>query len=80
LLEASKFIRIGQQPVRVEIHGEISGVAFSECYARAEKCSIGGIDVPMIALSDLRRNKLAAGRLKDRADVEALPGDGDTTG
>jgi predicted nucleotidyltransferase len=73
LLTASKFIRIGEQPVRVEIHGGISGVDFADCFARAANCDVQGIRVPMISLADLRRNKTAAGRTKDQADLEALP-------
>jgi hypothetical protein len=73
LLEETKFIRIGEQPIRVEIHGGISGVQFADCYARAVVCSVQGVDVPLISLDDLRRNKLAAGRTKDHADLEALP-------
>lgn len=80
LLDANKFIRIGEQPVRVEIHGGISGVDFNECYARAERCSVQGIDVPMISLKDLRQNKLAAGRIKDQADLEALPDSSESKG
>jgi hypothetical protein len=72
LLEKPKFIRIGQQPVRVEIHSDIAGVEFEECFARAEVCSVQGIDVRVISLQDLRRNKRAAGRTKDQADLEAL--------
>jgi len=73
LLQKPKFIRIGQQPIRVEIHSEISGVQFSECVKRAEICSVQGINVPLISLLDLRKNKHAAGRAKDQADLEALP-------
>ena len=80
LLEETKFIRIGEQPVRVEIHGGISGVRFDECFARAKTCAIRGIDVPFISLPDLRRNKLAAGRAKDRADLESLPDDSESQG
>jgi hypothetical protein len=75
LLEGEKFIRIGQQPVRVEIHSEISGVDFDECFGRAESCLIQGLEVRIISLSDLRKNKQAAGRIKDLADLDALPGD-----
>ena len=75
LLEKPKFIRIGQQPIRVEIHSEISGVQFEDCFERAEVCSVQGIDVPLISLPDLRKNKHAAGRTKDQADLESLPGD-----
>jgi|SRR3954453_22691803 predicted nucleotidyltransferase len=73
LLSKPKFIRIGEQPVRVEIHSEIAGVQFEECVGRAERCGVHGIDVPMISLGDLRTNKAAAGRAKDLADLEALP-------
>lgn len=31
------------------------------------------LDVPVIGLEDLRRNKLASGRAKDLADLEELP-------
>jgi hypothetical protein len=75
LLQRPKFIRIGQTPIRVEIHSEIAGVEFDACFAKAEICSVRGIDVRFISLSDLRTNKAAAGRLKDQADLDALPKD-----
>lgn len=73
LLDANKFIRIGEQPVRVEIHGGISGVEFAECYVRAARCQIEGITVPFIGLRDLRQNKSASNRPKDLADLSILP-------
>ncbi len=73
LLARPKFIRIGQPPVQVEIHTEIAGVDFPTCFARSEICSIQEIQVRFIGLADLRRNKQAAGRTKDLADLEALP-------
>jgi predicted nucleotidyltransferase len=72
LLEKPKFIRIGEAPIRVEIHTEIAGVEFGECLPRSRKETIQGILVPFIGLEDLRKNKKAAGRLKDLADLEAL--------
>jgi hypothetical protein len=74
LLRKPKFIRIGQPPIRVEIHSEIAGVDFDECFSKAEVCQIEGLDVPFIGLDELKRNKRAAGRTKDLADLEALPG------
>jgi predicted nucleotidyltransferase len=70
-----KFLRIGNQPVRVEIHAGITGVDFATCFARAEMCDVKGIPVRFIGLADLRANKQAAGRTKDLADLEALPPD-----
>jgi predicted nucleotidyltransferase len=75
LLQKPKFIRIGQPPLRVEIHSEISGVKFENCYARAEISSVEGVEIRLIALKDLRVNKAAAGRTKDQADLESLPND-----
>jgi hypothetical protein len=73
LLRKPKFIRIGQPPIRVEIHSQIAGVDFAKCFPKAEHCRIEGVDVPFIGLRDLRENKRAAGRTKDLADLEALP-------
>jgi hypothetical protein len=73
LLQKPKFIRIGQPPLRVEIHSEIAGVDFEACVSNAEHCQIQGVDIPFISLIDLRQNKRAAGRTKDLADLEALP-------
>ena len=73
LLEKPKFIRIGQPPLRVKIHTEIAGVAFSDCFSRCEFQEIDGVPVNFISLQDLKANKHAAGRTKDLADIEALP-------
>jgi predicted nucleotidyltransferase len=73
LLQKPKFLRIGQPPLRIEIHSDISGCQFEDCLARAETCSINGVDVRFISLADLRLNKQAAGRTKDLADLEELP-------
>jgi len=50
-----------------------SGVRFEECYQNRIEGTIDGGPVNLISLSDLRSNKLAAGRFKDLADLEELP-------
>jgi hypothetical protein len=67
-----QIIRMGVPPLRLEILTSISGVDFEECYARRELTEVEGILVPVIGLDDLKRNKLASGRLKDLADLEEL--------
>jgi predicted nucleotidyltransferase len=67
-----QIIRMGVPPLRLEILTSISGVDFEECYARRELAKVEGIFVPVIRLEDLKRNKLASGRLKDLADLEDL--------
>lgn len=70
---SGNIVRMGLAPVRIEVLNEIDGVEFSECYQRAERVRIDGIDVTMISLSDLRINKQASGRHKDLDDLEHLP-------
>ena len=71
-LQPRKIIRMGVPPVRLEILTSISGVDFAECYARRVDADLGGVKAPVIHHDDLIRNKLAAGRLKDRLDVQQL--------
>lgn len=66
-------LRIGQEPFRVDIINDISGVEFSECFARRELMAIEGIGVGVISLADLKTNKKASGRNKDLADLDYLP-------
>lgn len=66
-------IRLGVPPVRLEILTSISGVDFADCYARRLEAELDGITVNLIQLDDLKRNKQASGRLKDRVDLEQLP-------
>jgi len=47
-------------------------VEFSDCHARRITQTIGGIDVPLIALADLLVNTRSSARPKDQADVQAL--------
>ena len=71
-LEPSQVIRMGVPPMRIEILTSISGVEFDECYERRRIETIAGVDIPVIGPDDLIANKLASGRLKDRADAERI--------
>jgi len=71
-LEPGKVIRMGVPPVRLEILTTISGVEFAGCYARRREAELDGVRVNLIRLDDLKRNKEASGRLKDRLDLERL--------
>lgn len=65
-------VRMGAPPLRLEILTTISGVEFRECFPGCEWAQVEGIAVPVLRLKDLIRNKRAAGRLKDLADLEEL--------
>ncbi len=69
---ADNVVRIGVEPVRLEVLTSISGVAFADAYPRRVEVVLGDITVPFISYDDLITNKLASGRGKDRVDVEAL--------
>ena len=71
-LAKGRIIRMGVEPTRIELLTEISGCDFADCYARRLKANIDGIEVDLISRSDLIRNKLKAGRLKDLADAQRL--------
>ncbi len=72
-LEKNKVIRMGVPPVRLEVITSASGVDFNECYSNREVIKIDGILINFISLTDLKKNKHAAGRHKDMDDLEHLP-------
>jgi predicted nucleotidyltransferase len=59
-------VRIGHEPVRLEVLTSITGVAFADAYVRRIQVEVNGIVVPFIALVDLLKNKTSTGRGKDR--------------
>ncbi|HYL36621.1 MAG TPA: hypothetical protein VEV17_11975 [Bryobacteraceae bacterium] len=71
-LEPRKIVRLGVPPVRLEILTSITGVDFASCYARRCQVELDGVLANLIHLDDLKRNKQASGRLKDRLDLEQL--------
>lgn len=65
-------VQLGVPPLRVDLLTGISGVSWEEVWTGRVAAEFGGVPVPFIGLPELRRNKLAAGRPKDLADLEAL--------
>ena len=47
-------------------------MSFDASYAKRVVKRIDEVDLPVISVADFRANKLATGRLKDLANVEAL--------
>jgi predicted nucleotidyltransferase len=64
--------RIGVAPLRIEILNKASGISFETCYARKKVVKLDGMQVKVISKSDLIKNKSAAKRPKDLADVAEL--------
>jgi len=64
--------QIGVAPRRIDIITGASGLRFEEAFTHSIEIDIEGIQVRILSLDDLIRNKRAVGRAKDAADAEAL--------
>jgi predicted nucleotidyltransferase len=49
-LKKGKIIRMGYEPMRLEILNAIDGVTFEECYQKRRRVSLGGLKIDFIAL------------------------------
>ena len=67
-------VQLGREPQRIDILTFATGLSFEHAYADRMTIEIGGVPVPFVSLDDLRTNKLATGRLRDRADAAELDG------
>jgi predicted nucleotidyltransferase len=65
-------LQIGLPPRRVDILNRADGVNFDEAVADGSAFTLEGRRIPVIGRAALIKNKRAAGRAQDIADVEAL--------
>lgn len=65
-------LQIGLPPRRVDILNRADGISFDEAVAEGSSFILQGRKVPVIGRAALVKNKRAAGRAQDAADVEAL--------
>jgi hypothetical protein len=72
-MDKGEVVRLGREPLKLEILNDISGVTFADCYRRRLRARIGSLRVNFIDLPDLIRNKRASGRDKDLLDLKRLP-------
>jgi len=71
-LEPDQIIQLGYPPSRIDILTTLEGVDFEDCYASKVITTIDDIPMNFIDLENLKKNKKAAGRLQDLADLENL--------
>lgn len=69
-------LQIGLPPRRVDIINRADGISFDEAVAEGESFTLEGRTIPVIGRAALIKNKRAAGRAQDTADVEALAAEG----
>jgi len=63
---------LGMEPNRIELINFADGVDFDACFPNRIVVPLGGVNVSVIGLDDLRTNKKAVGRLQDLADLDQL--------
>ena len=64
--------QIGVAPRRIDIITGASGLQFDEALSHSSAVTIEGIEIHILSIDDLIRNKRASGRTIDLADAEAL--------
>lgn len=75
LTNPAKFFRLGNEPVAIDILPCIDGVDFDAAWERRVQGAVdeqSGLTAFFISKSDLIASKLAAGRMRDLADVEEI--------
>lgn len=76
LMTPERVIQLGYPPQRIDLLTSLVGVEFDECYQARVVIKLDGTPVNFIDVDNLIRNKRAAGRYQDLADVENLLDDG----
>lgn len=65
-------VQLGYPPFRIDIITSIDGVDFEQAWERRMLVDVDDLVLNIIGRDDLIRNKVAAGRPQDLADVERL--------
>ena len=72
LTRADTVFQIGVPPGRVDILSGVSGLEFDEAWGSRVAVTLAGVEASAIGFDALLKNKLAAGRPRDLADVAWL--------
>ena len=71
-LENGQVLRIGVEPMRLEVLNKISGVDIETCYKHKEVLNVDGFKLNFIGINELIKNKKSTARSKDKLDVIEL--------
>ncbi len=72
IVDGRKIIEMGVATVQIDVMSQIDGVTWDEVWQSHVSGGIGAGSVAFIGRNAFLRNKKAAGRPKDLADIEAL--------
>ena len=67
-----QIIQLGYPPNRIDLITNPDGIDFQICYDSKIEVILNDVPVKFINLDNLKKNKLASGRLQDLADLEKL--------
>lgn len=71
-LTPNRIIQLGIDPYRIDLLTTISGVEFEDAWSDRVSGKLDGVPVSFLSVRAFRKNKLAAGRPKDLADLDSL--------
>lgn len=72
LMDTGGYIKLGQQPVRIDLFCDLPGVKFSDVYEIALDYQEDDFKLKVIHINHLIENKMIVGRLQDLDDVQKL--------
>lgn len=81
-VKRDQVVQLGIPPQRIDLLTGISGVSFSEAWENRVSAALDGVPVYIIGREMLLKNKAAAGRPQDEADLREIPrgaADGDSS-
>jgi hypothetical protein len=67
-------VQLGVEPCRIDLLTGIDGLDFEEAWGNKLAVTLDDLEIYVLSRGDLLKNKLAAGRAKDRGDVVWLEG------
>ena len=68
----NSIVQLGVEPCRIDLLTGIDGVEFDEAADGGVRINVGGLEIFVLSKEHLLKNKLAAGRDKDRSDIAWL--------
>ena len=69
---SDRIFRMGMPPIRIELFASITGLDFDECFPLRVIKKVSNLEVVVIDLQNLIKNKKMVGRHKDLDDIEKL--------
>lgn len=72
LSQQGQMFQLGYEPARIDLLTGVSGLEFPAAYERRTETTLDDVPVSVLTREDLKRNKLATGRLRDLADIDDL--------